>query len=428
MAQMAMRFILSEPTVSTIIPGMRKTRHVEQNMATSADGPLPAPLLQDWPSTAGIANRPNGPSSNRTMSDQTARVAQIVVRPVDEADLRGLYEIVRHPQVARNLLRLPTMEFSETERWLREKQPGHHRLVAVLDGGVAGSVSIVHNQRPRLQHSAELGLMVHPNLWGRRVGTTLMEAAVDLADTWLNIRRLELAVFTHNDVAKHLYERFGFELEGTQRDAVFGDGVYQDQHIMARLRNIPARSEPDPPPQFPRRQDVIAITTRPIHSADAPEIHAINTHPAVARGILQMPSMELMAVQQRTDEQRPGRFRFTAVAQHEDGTRKVVGSASLHQSQNPRLMHVAGVGISVHPDYWGIGVGSHLMNSLLDLADNWLALHRVELDVYADNPAAIRLYERLGFVIEGTRRLQSFGDGHWADAHFMARLHPGSRS
>jgi aryl-alcohol dehydrogenase-like predicted oxidoreductase len=47
MAQMAMRFILSEPTVSTIIPGMRKTRHVEQNMATSADGPLPAPLLQE---------------------------------------------------------------------------------------------------------------------------------------------------------------------------------------------------------------------------------------------------------------------------------------------------------------------------------------------------------------------------------------------
>jgi putative acetyltransferase len=364
------------------------------------------------------------------MNDQTARGAgaKIIVRPVDEADLRGLYEIVHHPQVARSLLQLPSMEFGETERWLRDKQPGHHRLVAVQNGRVAGSVSIFHAQRPRLQHSAQLGLMVHPDFWGQRVGTTLMQAAVELADTWLNIRRLELAVLAHNDVAGHLYERFGFELEGTQRDAVYGDGAYQDQHIMARLHNVPLRSEQAPPPQFPRRQDVISITTRPMRSTDATDLHTISTHPAVARGTLQMPSMELTAVQQRTDEQRPGLFRYTAVAQHEDGTRRIVGSATLHQSQNPRLRHVAGVGISVHPDYWGIGVGSHLMKALLDLADNWLPLHRVELEVYTDNPAAVRLYERLGFVIEGTKRLQSFGDGRWADAYFMARLHPDSRS
>lgn len=362
------------------------------------------------------------------MTEKTQNDSPIIVRPVEEADLRGLYEIVHHPQVARSLLELPSMEFSETEDWLRDKQPGHHRLVALQDGRVAGSVSLIHAQRPRLQHSAQLGLMVHPDFWGQRIGTTLMQAVVELADTWLNIRRLELAVFTHNGVARHLYERFGFELEGTQRDAVFGDGAYQDQHIMARLHNVPARTEPAPSPQFPRRQDVIAITTRPMRNADAPDLHAISTHPAVARGTLQMPSMELTAVQQRTDEQRPGLFRYTAVAQHEDGTRKVVGSAGLHQSQNPRLRHVAGVGISVHPDYWGIGVGSHLMQSLLDLADNWLALHRVELEVYTDNPAAVRLYERFGFVVEGTKRLQSFGDGRWADAHFMARLHPRSHS
>ena len=44
MAQMAMRFILNEPTVSTIIPGMRKAKHVRENIATSNAGPLPAAL------------------------------------------------------------------------------------------------------------------------------------------------------------------------------------------------------------------------------------------------------------------------------------------------------------------------------------------------------------------------------------------------
>lgn len=45
MAEMALRFILAEPTVSTIIPGMRKLRHVEANIATSDAGPLDEQLL-----------------------------------------------------------------------------------------------------------------------------------------------------------------------------------------------------------------------------------------------------------------------------------------------------------------------------------------------------------------------------------------------
>src|SRR5260370_35215474 len=44
MAQMALRFILSNPDVGTIIPGMRKRRNVEANIAASTQGPLPAAL------------------------------------------------------------------------------------------------------------------------------------------------------------------------------------------------------------------------------------------------------------------------------------------------------------------------------------------------------------------------------------------------
>ena len=44
MPEMALRFILAHPAVSTIIPGMRKLRHVEANMAASDAGPLPEDL------------------------------------------------------------------------------------------------------------------------------------------------------------------------------------------------------------------------------------------------------------------------------------------------------------------------------------------------------------------------------------------------
>jgi putative acetyltransferase len=68
------------------------------------------------------------------------------------------------------------------------------------------------------------------------VGTTLMEAAVDLAENWLNIGRIELEVFTDNVAALALYQKFGFVIEGTLRDFAFRDGRYVDSYLMARLR------------------------------------------------------------------------------------------------------------------------------------------------------------------------------------------------
>ena len=47
MAEMALRFILNNPTVSTTIPGMRKLHHVEENLAASDKGPLSADLYAE---------------------------------------------------------------------------------------------------------------------------------------------------------------------------------------------------------------------------------------------------------------------------------------------------------------------------------------------------------------------------------------------
>jgi len=47
MAEMALRFILAEPVVSTVIPGMRKRKHVEANLASSDAGPLDPSLVRE---------------------------------------------------------------------------------------------------------------------------------------------------------------------------------------------------------------------------------------------------------------------------------------------------------------------------------------------------------------------------------------------
>lgn len=66
------------------------------------------------------------------------------------------------------------------------------------------------------------------------------------------------------------------------------------------------------------------------------------------------------------------------------------------------------------------------MNALLDLADNWLMLKRVQLTVFTDNERAIELYESLGFEREATLRGATAKGGKYADEYLMARLKTGT--
>jgi len=76
----------------------------------------------------------------------------------------------------------------------------------------------------------------------------------------------------------------------------------------------------------------------------------------------------------------------------------------------------------VRDDWQGKGAGTALMQAAVDLADKWLNLARLELDVYTDNEPAIRLYKKFGFVIEGTLVNYAYRDGQYVDTYTMARL------
>ena len=62
------------------------------------------------------------------------------------------------------------------------------------------------------------------------------------------------------------------------------------------------------------------------------------------------------------------------------------------------------------------------MEQVLDLADNWLRLVRVELTVDFDNERAIHLYEKYGFEREGVQRKACVRDGEYIDLIMMSRI------
>jgi L-phenylalanine/L-methionine N-acetyltransferase len=122
------------------------------------------------------------------------------------------------------------------------------------------------------------------------------------------------------------------------------------------------------------------------------------------------------------DALKPGEQRLLLVGEV-DG--RIVGNAGLQMaSVQVRRRHVMGLGMAVNPSHWRQGVGSALMRALLDWADNWAGVLRIELQVFTDNEGAIALYQRHGFVVEGTLRGYALRDGVLADVHAMARLHP----
>lgn len=100
---------------------------------------------------------------------------------------------------------------------------------------------------------------------------------------------------------------------------------------------------------------------------------------------------------------------------------KVVGMVGIHLLKSARQRHTACLGMMVRAEYQGQGIGKKLLENILDLADNWLMLVRIELDVTSDNERAIHLYNSLGFEVEGKKKFSIIKDGKYADLIMMAR-------
>lgn len=167
----------------------------------------------------------------------------------------------------------------------------------------------------------------------------------------------------------------------------------------------------------------MTITVRRANVKDAAAFARIMGDPAVFPGLLQLPYSDEESWRVRlADGAVPGKLDLPLAAELNG---EVVGNAGLHPvGPSARRRHVMMIGIAVLPSAQRQGVGSALMAALCEHADRWLGVLRIELTVYTDNAAAIHLYRKFGFEIEGTCKAYGLRDGAYADVYAMARLHP----
>jgi putative acetyltransferase len=160
---------------------------------------------------------------------------EIQIRALEPADLADLTEAWNQPQAYAGTLQLPYTSLDARQKRNAAAPAGLTRLVAVIDGKVVGAIGLDRYENRR-SHVGHIGMAVHDAYAGRGAGTALMAATVDLADNWLQLKRLELNVYADNARAIAVYERFGFEREGRLRAYAWRDGAYVDSLAMARLR------------------------------------------------------------------------------------------------------------------------------------------------------------------------------------------------
>ena len=159
----------------------------------------------------------------------------IRVRAAEPADVTAIHDIFTCPNVIAGTLQLPFQSLEQTRERFAQFSTSAVQLVAELDGKVVGILGLHPEENTRRRHSAMLGMAVHDDFQGQGIGSALVSTALELADNWLGLRRIELQVFIDNAAAVHLYKRFGFEIEGTLRDFALRDGAYVDAYAMSRL-------------------------------------------------------------------------------------------------------------------------------------------------------------------------------------------------
>lgn len=95
---------------------------------------------------------------------------------------------------------------------------------------------------------------------------------------------------------------------------------------------------------------------------------------------------------------------------------KLAGNIEFHPFPKKRVAHIGEFGLGMYPEFRGLGIGKVLLEELISWAKGNPEIEKIGLSVFSDNPAAIALYEKLGFREEGRLfRHVKFEDGHYVD-------------
>lgn len=171
-----------------------------------------------------------------TMKNLTGNL--IYLRQFDTRDIDVVFRGVQEPMGMKLTGTHGSFTYEQVEAYVHNNIEGNGRLAWVIclhDGSVIGEVII--NEIDDDNQSANIRIaLFDPKFYGHGYGTEALRLAVNYGFEEANLHRIELGVFDFNPRAIHVYEKIGFKLEGTLRDALLWDGKFHDQYLMSILK------------------------------------------------------------------------------------------------------------------------------------------------------------------------------------------------
>jgi RimJ/RimL family protein N-acetyltransferase len=155
-------------------------------------------------------------------------------------DLETFYQWYNNPGLRRFLiLPYPTTRIDEKD-WIEKKTKGKDEVIlsiVVKNGSrLIGNVGL-HNIN-RVTRSAMLGIALGDlDMASRGLGTEAIRLMLDYGFGTLNLHRIELFVHDFNERAIRAYKKIGFVEEGRKREALYMDGKYHDELLLAVLKD-----------------------------------------------------------------------------------------------------------------------------------------------------------------------------------------------
>ncbi len=161
----------------------------------------------------------------------------VMIRRAEPSDAKAIQQIYQCKNAYMGTLQLPHPSLELWEKRVSNIPDNIYVYVAMMDGEVVGNLGFEVCSNPRRRHAASFGMGVRDDVQGKGVGSALLETVVDLADNWLNLKRIELTVYVDNQSAISLYKKFGFQIEGESAAYAFRNGEYVNAYHMARVIN-----------------------------------------------------------------------------------------------------------------------------------------------------------------------------------------------
>lgn len=255
----------------------------------------------------------------------------------------------------------------------------------VLDEQYIGQVSVVNG---------ELGYMLDKRFWGQGIATWAVREKLDMVFADPDIGQVTAEIWADNKGSAAVLRKVGFTKSGESEELCAPRGTVQLGYDFRLTRAGWARAQPID--LQTRRLNMQALTL-----SDAGDLSHILSDPNVAwmMGSISNPFTKADAQQWIVERMGPKELGCFAKVALKDGTtigfvRLSVGRLSNHKAD-------FSIGYAIGKDFGGQGYATEALQAFLDKYMKVYALKSVSAGVMSDNPASIRILEKLGFAKTG---------------------------